>query len=143
MVRCRRFKSGNWSSLTTFRIKLDKDSILFGFNLSFEARHLQNNTSMMSSYSESNVGRRWIKFTKIYRFHPISINKFERLDSQEILKFCEEMSWRSMSSELRLWPETIAFSSSFIGVVVREDQFPLLDHRHLHFFNSTHPNMYM
>jgi hypothetical protein len=48
-----------------------------------------------------------------YRFQPFLINKFERLDSYEILKFCGEMSWRCLASELRLNAKTIKFLSSF------------------------------
>jgi hypothetical protein len=51
------------------------------------------------------------------------------------------MNWRCLASELRLNPKTIEFLSSFIRNVVRKGQFPVLDLRHLHFFNPTHPNV--
>jgi hypothetical protein len=50
-----------------------------------------------------------------------------------------EMGWRYLASELRLNTKTVEILSSFIRNVVRKDQFSLLDLRHLHFFNSTHP----
>jgi hypothetical protein len=53
------------------------------------------------------------------------------------------MSWRCLTSELRLNTKAIEFLSSFFRNVVREDQFQLLDLRHLHFFNSTHPIAYI
>jgi hypothetical protein len=59
----------------------------------------------------------------------------------KILKFCGEISWECLASELRLNAKTIAFLFSFVQNVVRDDQFQFLDLRHLHFFNSTHPNV--
>ncbi len=61
-----------------------------------------------------------------------AITKFEWLDSYEILKFCDEKSWGCPTSELRFKPKTIEFLSSFIRNMVRKDQLPLLDLRHLH-----------
>jgi hypothetical protein len=84
-----------------------------------------------------------VDFCNSFRFQPFPINKFERLDSYEILKFCGEMNWTCLASELRLNAKTIEFLSSFYRNVVRDDQFQLLDLRHLHFFNSTHPNKYL
>jgi hypothetical protein len=54
-----------------------------------------------------------VDFCNIYRFQPFPINKFERLDSYEILKFCREMIWRCLASELGLNAKTIEFLSCF------------------------------
>ncbi len=73
-----------------------------------------------------------VDFCNSYRSQPFPINKFERLDSYEILKFCGEMNWRCLASEQGLNAKTIEFLSSFFRNVVREDQFQLLDLRQLH-----------
>jgi hypothetical protein len=66
-----------------------------------------------------------VDFCNSYRFQPFPIDKFERLDSYKILKFCGEMSWRCLALELGLNTKTIEFLSSFFRNVVREDQFQL------------------
>ncbi len=43
------------------------------------------------------------------------------------------MSWECLASELRLNAKMITFLFSFVRNVVRDDQFQLLDLRHLHF----------
>jgi hypothetical protein len=62
-----------------------------------------------------------VDFGYSYRFHPFPINKFERFEIYEIPKFCGEMSWRCLASELRLNAKTNEFLSSFIWNVVRKD----------------------
>jgi hypothetical protein len=75
--------------------------------------------------------RLWIFIRAIDSIQSPSI-KLSGSVSYEILKFCEEMSWRVQTSEPKLKRKNINFLFSLVPNFIREDQFPLLDLGHLH-----------
>jgi hypothetical protein len=95
--RCLRSKSWNWSSLTTFRKKLDKNSIVFAFNLSSEARHLQ--LSFPHKISESNC----LTQRRPTQMRPRAAFSKKRLMKGQIFRkfqwFCWFFSKRTISRE--------------------------------------------
>jgi hypothetical protein len=67
-----------------------------------------------------------------FQIHPLSIVIIFDIVSRFGLAMAG-LHWkqRSSASERKLKPRRIKFLSSFIRIVLREDQFPLLDLRHL------------
>jgi hypothetical protein len=95
------------------KVYSDEIQIFFLFNGQFSKIFV--NLRKSKHYFRKHI----VDFCKSYRFYPFSTKNFERLDSNEILKFCVKMSWRWLASELQLKPKRIQFLFSFLRNVVK------------------------